>query len=191
MKNLKMKSIFYILSLSFGLIIGSCNVPQAEEKTVTIDPNYNPEAKLDSMGIVLPQPPTPVANFVNSVQTGNLLFLSGNGPLKANGKFITGKLGADLTIEEGYEAARLTGINQLGVLKSALGDLSRVKRIVRVTGMVNASPDFTQHPSVVNGFSDLMVAVFGEKGKHTRAAVGMGSLPFNIAVEIDLIVEIE
>ena len=107
-----------------------------------------------------------VANFVNSVQTGNLLFLSGNGPLKADGKFITGKLGADLTIEEGYEAARITGINQLGVIKNAIGDLSRVKRIVRVTGMVNASPDFTQHPSVVNGFSDLMVAVFGKKGKH-------------------------
>ena len=108
-----------------------------------------------------------------------------------DGKFITGKVGSDLTIEEGYEAARLTGINQIGVLKSTLGDLSRVKRIIRVTGMVNATPDFKQHPAVVNGFSDLMVAVFGEKGKHTRAAVGMASLPFNIAVEIDMIVEIE
>jgi enamine deaminase RidA (YjgF/YER057c/UK114 family) len=96
-----------------------------------------------------------------------------------------------LSIEEGYEAARLTGINQIAILKSALGDLSRVKRIIRATGMVNAAPDFTQHPSVVNGFSDLMVTVFGERGKHTRAAVGMASLPFNIAVEIDVIVEIE
>ena len=96
-----------------------------------------------------------------------------------------------MSIEEGYEAARLTGINQIAILKAALGDLSRVKRIIRATGMVNAAPDFSQHPSVVNGFSDLMVEVFGERGKHTRAAIGMGSLPFNIAVEIDMIVEIE
>ena len=186
-----MKKLLYILVLTFGLILFSCNSPKAQNKTNQVKSDFNPEAKLDSMKIILPQPPTPVANFVNTVQAGNLLFLSGNGPLKADGKFITGKLGADLSIEEGYEAARITGINQLGVIKSAIGDLSRVKRIVRVTGMVNASPDFTQHPSVVNGFSDLMVAVFGEKGKHTRAAVGMGSLPFNIAVEIDMIVEIE
>ena len=186
-----MKKLLYILVLTFGLILFSCSSPKAQNKTDQVNSDFNPEAKLDSMKIVLPQPPTPVANFVNTVQAGNLLFLSGNGPLKADGKFITGKLGADLSIEEGYEAARITGINQLGVIKSAIGDLSRVKRIVRVTGMVNASPDFTQHPSVVNGFSDLMVAVFGEKGKHTRAAVGMGSLPFNIAVEIDMIVEIE
>lgn len=143
------------------------------------------------MGIVLPQPSTPVANFVNTVQVGNLLFLSGNGPLKPDGEFITGKVGEDLTIEEGYEAARLTGVNQIAILKNALGDLSRVKRVIRATGMVNASPDFTEHPSVINGFSDLMVEVFGERGKHTRAAIGMGSLPFNIAVEIDLIVEID
>ena len=186
-----MKKLLYILVLTFGLILFSCSSPKAQNKTNQVNSDFNPEAKLDSMKIVLPQPPTPVANFVNTVQAGNLLFISGNGPLKADGKFITGKLGADLSIKEGYEAARITGINQLGVIKSAIGDLSRVKRIVRVTGMVNASPDFTQHPSVVNGFSDLMVAVFGEKGKHTRAAVGMGSLPFNIAVEIDMIVEIE
>ena len=186
-----MNKLLYTLVLTFGLILFSCSSPKAQNKSDQLKSDYNPEAKLDSMKIVLPQPPTPVANFVNTVQAGNLLFLSGNGPLKADGKFITGKLGADLSIKEGYEAARITGINQLGVIKSAIGDLSRVKRIVRVTGMVNASPDFTQHPSVVNGFSDLMVAVFGEKGKHTRAAVGMGSLPFNIAVEIDMIVEIE
>lgn len=186
-----MSKLFHTLVYIFGLILYSCGSPQAHNKTDQAKPNYNPAAKLDSMGIVLPQSPAPVANFVNSVQTGNLLFLSGNGPLKDDGKFITGKLGTDLTIEEGYEAARLTAINQLGVLKTALGDLKRVKRIVRVTGMVNASSNFTQHPSVVNGFSDLMVDVFGERGKHTRAAVGMSSLPFNIAVEIDMIVEIE
>ncbi len=186
-----MKKTLYLLIFCFGLTLVSCGSPQAQNKTVKVKSDFNPEAKLDSMGIVLPQPAVPVANFVNTVQVGNLLFLSGNGPKKPDGKFITGKVGSDLTIEEGYEAARLTGINQIGVLKSALGDLSRVKRIIRVTGMVNADPDFKQHPSVVNGFSDLMVAVFGERGKHTRAAVGMVSLPFNIAVEIDLIVEIE
>ena len=186
-----MKKIIYLLVLSFGLSLATCSSPQSQNKKVEVKSDFNPEAKLDSMGIVLPQPASPVANFVNTVQVGNLLFLSGNGPLRPDGNFITGKVGTDLSIEEGYEAARLTGINQIAILKSALGDLKRVKRIVRATGMVNASPDFTQHPSVVNGFSDLMVAVFGERGKHTRAAVGMASLPFNIAVEIDVIVEIE
>tara|TARA_A200000113_G_scaffold225611_1_gene247072 strand:+ start:4511 stop:5077 length:567 start_codon:yes stop_codon:yes gene_type:complete len=186
-----MNKIFYTLVITLGLTLVSCGSPQAKDKNVEVKSDYNPEAKLESLGIVLPQPATPVANFVNSVQVGNLLFLSGNGPLKADGKFITGKLGVDLSIEEGYEAARLTGINQIAILKAALGDLSRVKRIIRATGMVNAAPDFSQHPSVVNGFSDLMVEVFGERGKHTRAAIGMGSLPFNIAVEIDMIVEIE
>ena len=186
-----MKKNFYLLIFIVGFTLVSCGSPQTQNKTVEVKSDFNPEAKLDSMGIVLPQPAIPVANFVNTVQVGNLLFLSGNGPKKLDGKFITGKVGSDLTIEEGYEAARLTGINQIGVLKSTLGDLSRVKRIIRVTGMVNATSDFKQHPAVVNGFSDLMVDVFGEKGKHTRAAVGMASLPFNIAVEIDLIVEIE
>lgn len=186
-----MKNIIYTLVLTFGLALVSCGSPKGENNPIEVKSDYNPEAKLDSMGIVLPQPATPVANFVNFVQVGNLLFLSGNGPLKADGKFITGIVGEELTIEEGYEAARLTGINQIAILKSALGDLSRVKRVIRATGMVNASPDFTQHPSVVNGFSDLMVEVFGERGRHTRAAIGMGSLPFNIAVEIDMIVEID
>jgi enamine deaminase RidA (YjgF/YER057c/UK114 family) len=186
-----MKKIAFIGVLTFGLFFVCCNSPVEENQSVKVDVHYNPEAKLDSMGIVLPQPATPVANFVNTVQVGNLLFLSGNGPLKSDGNFITGKLGADLNIEQGYEAARLTGINQIAILKTTLGDLSRVKRIIRATGMVNATPDFTEHPKVVNGFSDLMVAVFGDRGKHTRAAVGMGSLPFNIAVEIDMIVEIE
>jgi len=186
-----MKKKFNLLIFIVGFTLVSCGSPQTQNKTVEVKSDFNPEAKLDSMGIVLPQPAVPVANFVNTVQVGNLLFLSGNGPKKLDGKFITGKVGSDLTIEEGYEAARLTGINQIGVLKSTLGDLSRVKRIIRVTGMVNATPDFKQHPAVVNGFSDLMVAVFGEKGKHTRAAVGMASLPFNIAVEIDMILEIE
>ncbi|WP_194525083.1 RidA family protein [Zobellia roscoffensis] len=152
---------------------------------------YDPEARLQAMGVELSQPSAPMANYVNAVRTGNLIFLSGKGPTKADGENITGKLGVDLTIEEGYEAARITGINQISVLKMELGDLKKVKRIVKVRGMVNAVPDFTDQPKVINGYSDLMVEVFGEKGKHARAAVGMGSLPGNIAVEIEMIVEVE
>lgn len=166
-------------------------VSTEETPIVQKDPNYNPEAKLEELGIVLSEPSAPVANYVNAVRTGNLIFLAGKGPKQANGEYITGKIGQDLTIEDGYKAARLTGINQLAVLKAELGDLSKVKRIVKVLGMVNADPEFTDHPKVVNGFSDLMVEVFGEKGKHARAAVGMGSLPTNIAVEIEMIVEVE
>ncbi|MBT8184572.1 MAG: RidA family protein [Eudoraea sp.] len=155
-----------------------------------MDESYDPEARLQEMGITLSTPSAPVANYVNAVRTGNLIFLAGKGPRKADGENITGKLGADLTIEEGYEAARITGINQLSVLKAELGNLNKVKRVVKVKGMVNAVPDFTDHPKVVNGYSDLMVAVFGDQGKHARAAVGMGSLPSNIAVEIEMIVEV-
>ena len=151
----------------------------------------DPEAKLEALGISLKEPSKPVANYVNAVRTGNLLFLAGKGPRTPEGKLITGKLGADLSVEQGYEAARAVAILQLAVLKTELGDLNKVKRIVKVLGMVNATPDFTDHPEVINGFSDLMVEVFGEKGKHARAAVGMGSLPRNIAVEIEVIVEVE
>jgi enamine deaminase RidA (YjgF/YER057c/UK114 family) len=149
------------------------------------------ENRLKELGIVLPASSAPVANYVNAVQTGNLVFLAGKGPRRDDGSYITGKVGADLSIEQGYQAARLTGIAQLAALKETLGNLDRVKRIVKVLGMVNAGPDFTDHPKVINGFSDLMVEVFGEKGKHARSAVGMNSLPLGIAVEIELIVEIE
>ncbi|NUN99157.1 MAG: RidA family protein [Saprospiraceae bacterium] len=150
-----------------------------------------PEEKLHAMGITLEEPPAPIANYVNAVRTGNLIFLAGKGPRKTDGSYITGKVGMDLSIEQGYEAARLTGINQLSALKAEIGDLSKVRRIVKVLGMVNAPDDFTKHPAVVNGFSDLMVAVFGEKGKHARSAVGMSSLPNGMAVEIEMIVEVE
>ena len=132
-----------------------------------------------------------MANYVNSVRTGNLVYTSGKGPLKADGSYITGKVGRDLTVEEGYAAARLTGIQLLATLKAEVGELSKVKRIVKVLGMVNAGPEFTDHPAVINGCSDLLVEVFGEKGKHARAAVGMGSLPSGIACEIELIAEVE
>lgn len=179
------------------LLAFSCNqVKEVKEEAVievkeAIDPNYNPEAKLQELGIELNTPSAPVANYVNAVRVGNLIFLSGKGPKKADGENITGKIGTDLTIEEGYEAARIVGINQLSVLKAELGNLNKVKRCVKVLGMVNAAPDFTDQPKVINGYSDLMVAVFGDKGKHARAAVGMGSLPSNIAVEIEMIVEVQ
>jgi enamine deaminase RidA (YjgF/YER057c/UK114 family) len=148
------------------------------------------EERLRELGIELPPVSPPVANYVNAVRTGNLVFMAGKGPLRLDGTNITGKVGSDLTVEEGYEAARLTGINLLAALKEEVGDLDKMLRIVKVLGMVNGTPDFTDHPKVINGFSDLMVEVFGEKGKHARAAVGMGSLPGNIAVEIEIIVEV-
>jgi enamine deaminase RidA (YjgF/YER057c/UK114 family) len=153
--------------------------------------DFDPEARLKELGITLPEPPQPVANYVNGVRTGNLIFLAGKGPKRADGTEIIGKLGAGVSIEQGYEAARLTAINQLAVLKAMLGDLKKVKRIVKVLGMVNSDPDFVEQPKVINGFSDLMVAVFGERGRHARAAVGMASLPRGQAVEIELIVEVE
>ncbi len=151
----------------------------------------SPEAKLAELGITLPETGAPVANYVNAVRTGKLVFLAGKGPRQPDGKYITGQVGRELTVQQGYDAAKLTAINQLAALKAEIGDLSRVKRIVKVLGMVNAGPDFTQHPQVINGFSDLMVAVFGEKGKHARSAVGMSSLPLGMAVEVEMIVEIK
>tara|TARA_R110002074_G_scaffold149035_4_gene301232 strand:- start:54849 stop:55346 length:498 start_codon:yes stop_codon:yes gene_type:complete len=161
-----------------------------QTSTVNVDDKYNPQAKLDSLGITLRDQGTPVANYVHAVRSGNLLFLAGKGPKQANGENIVGKLGKDLSINEGYAAAREVAINQLSVLKMELGNLNRIKRIVKVHGMVNAMPDFTDHSKVINGYSDLMVAVFGENGKHARAAVGMGSLPGNMAVEVEMIVEV-
>lgn len=188
-----MKNLWFVLLIALLPAACSDSASSTESETVAKAQvsDYDPESKLEALGIELPTPSTPVANYVNAVRTGNLIFLAGKGPSKPEGGYITGKVGADLTIEEGYEAARLTGINQLAVLKAELGNLNKVKRIVKVLGMVNAAPDFTDHPKVINGYSDLMVEVFGDRGKHARAAVGMGSLPTNIAVEIEMIVEVE
>lgn len=182
-----MKYLF-IFFLSVSSI--ACNQTIQETK-IKEDPTYNPESQLKRLGIDLPETTPPVANYVRAVQTGNLLFLSGSGPKKADGTYITGKVGQDLTMEQGYEAARITAINHLATLKAELGNLNRVKRIVKVLGMVNSTPEFKDQPKVINGFSDLMVEVFGDRGKHARSAVGMSSLPIGIAVEIELIVEIE
>jgi enamine deaminase RidA (YjgF/YER057c/UK114 family) len=149
------------------------------------------EKNLKEKGIVLIPPSAPVANYVNAVRAGKLLYLAGKGPLKEDNTYVTGKVGRDLTIEQGYEAARITAINHLAVIKNELGSLNKVKRIVKVLGMVNCTEDFKDQPKVINGYSDLMVEIFGEKGKHARSAVGMNALPFNMAVEIEVIVEIE
>ena len=151
----------------------------------------DPAAKLKELGIVLAPPTAPIANYVNVVRTGNLLFLAGKGPLPKDGKDVVGRLGKDMTVDEGYQAARSVAMAHLAVLQHELGDLKRVRRIVKVLGMVNSDPAFTQQPAVVNGYSDLMVAVFGDRGKHARLAVGMATLPGGIPVEVEVIVEID
>ena len=148
------------------------------------------EAKLKELKIELPKPLVPAGNYVGAKTVGKLVYLSGEGPRLPNG-VISGKVGEDLSVEEGQEAARLVGLNMLTTLRNHIGDLDRVKQIVKVFGMVNALPNFKQHPSVINGFSDLMVEVFGDKGRGARSAVGMSSLPFQIACEVEMIVEIE
>ena len=151
----------------------------------------NIENRIEALGITLPESPQPIANYVPTVQTGNLLFVAGLGPAaREDGSTPSGKVGKDLTLDEGYEAARLVGINLLSRLKSSLGDLDRVERIVKLLSMVNCTPEFNQQPQVANGCSDLLVEVFGEKGRHARSAVGMASLPNDIPVEIEMIVEI-
>ena len=149
-----------------------------------------PEQRLHELGHVLPPAPKSVANYVGSVQTGNLLFLSGKGPDLAGGRQWRGKLGAELTTEEGYTAARDTMLNLLAVVHEDIGALSRIRRIVKVLGMVNSAPDFTDQPKVINGASDLLVEIFGDRGRHARSAVGMASLPGGIPVEIEMIVEL-
>ncbi|HMQ00969.1 MAG TPA: RidA family protein [Cyclobacteriaceae bacterium] len=148
------------------------------------------EENVKELKLELFTPPAPMANYVRAVRTGNLLFLAGHGPTKADGTNIQGKVGVDLNLDEGYQAARQVGIAMLSTIKNELGDLNKVKRIVKVTGWVNCPADFKDQPMVMNGFSDLMVAVFGEKGKHARAALGANSLPSNISVEVEMIVEI-
>jgi len=146
-----------------------------------------PEQKLAALGLKLPETPSPMANYVPYRLAGNLLFLSGQGPRRSDGSFVVGRLGKDASIEQGYEAARLTGLQLLAAAKSAVGELSRVEAVVKLLGMVNAEPDFTDHPKVVNGCSDLFVEALGDAGRHARSAVGMGSLPNGIMVEIEAI----
>lgn len=148
------------------------------------------EKRLTDLGIELPALPAPIANFKPGIITGNLLYLSGQGPVLASGVLATGKVGVDITVEEAYQHARRTGLVLIAAMQKMLGDLDRVRQIVKLLGMVNAATDFDQHPKVINGCSDLLVEVFGDIGSHARSAVGMGSLPGNISVEIEAIVEI-
>lgn len=149
------------------------------------------EARLKEIGITVPAAAAPLASYVPTVQTGSLLFLSGQVTLKDGKREFVGKLGRDFTTEQGAEAARLCALNIVAQLKAALGDLDRVRRVVKLTGFVNAVPDFTEQPQVVNGASDLLAEIFGDKGKHARSAVGVGSLPGGVACEVEAIVEIE
>jgi enamine deaminase RidA (YjgF/YER057c/UK114 family) len=149
------------------------------------------EQRLEQLGITLPPVPNPAGTYSHAVRSGNMLYLSGKGPHTADGTAPTGKVGRDVATEEAYQHARSVGLTLIAVLKQTLGDLDRVKQVVKVLGMVNAAPDFGQQPQVINGCSDLFVEVFGEQGRHARSAVGMGSLPSGITVEIEAIVEVE
>ncbi len=155
---------------------------------VMAEPVETPESRLAAAGYSLPGPPKPVATYVTSVRTGNLLFLSGHG--ECGEPFTRGKVGGDLTLEQGRQSAEKVGLCMLATIKAAVGELSKVKRFVRILGMVQSTEDFKDHPKVVNGFSDLMVVAFGDGGKAARSAVGMQSLPSNIAVEIEATVEL-
>ncbi|WP_018260255.1 RidA family protein [Methylobacterium sp. WSM2598] len=157
-------------------------MPTQEEPT--------PEDALAALGLSLPEVPVPVANYVPYRLVGECLYLSGQGPKRPDGTYRTGRLGRDTTVEEGYADARLAGLQLLAVAKAALGDLSRVTAVVKLLGMVNAEPDFADHPKVINGCSDLFVAVLGEAGRHARSAVGMGSLPNGMTVEVEAILQV-
>jgi len=170
-----------ILGVEFG---GLASMASAEEA-------FDPAGRLVNLGIELPEVSPPVANYVRTVRSGNLVFTSGHGPRQSDGTLVTGKLGRDLTVQQGYEAARLTAIALLASLEQEIGDLSKVRRVVKVTGMVNSDPEFTDQSKVINGCSDLLVEVFGERGRHARAAVGMAALPMGIAVEIEMVVEVD
>jgi len=149
------------------------------------------EKKLEEKGISLPSAPRPVANYVPALRTGNLLFVSGHGPYNDGRIKISGKVGKELTLEEGYQVARNVALNCLATVKDLLGDLDKVKKVVKLLGMVNCTEDFKDQPKVINGASDLLVEIFGDAGKHARSAVGMQALPNNIPVEIEMILEVE
>ena len=191
-----MEKIKYLFLILF-LVNCTSNDREALDYSLMNKPlyDYDVEEKIKQLNIELPIPGEPIANYVPAVrfsETKNsmLVYVSGTGPRKENGDYLTGRLGDDMTIEEGYDAAKLTGINILASLKKEIGDLNKIKRFVKVIGMVNSTADFYQQPAVINGFSDFIVEVFGDRGKHARSAVGMVSLPSNIAVEIEVVVEV-
>ena len=183
-----MKNLFFLVCLA----LCACNSKAPPSGLPSALYTYDVEDKIAELGIQLyGQKKPPGLKIQMATQSGTMIYLSGNGPISENGARIEGKVGIDITTEEGYEAARLTAINHLSVLKEHLGDLNKVVRIVKVFGMVNCDDTFTEHPKVINGYSEVMLDVFGERGKHSRSAVGMNSLPWNLACEIETIVEVQ
>ena len=181
---MKIQIIFIVLLLSVSGLSTNSALAQAKAK--------DPETRIQELGIKLrTRGGNSTGSFIGAVRVGNLVYLSGQGPLIEDGKYIIGKVGKELNFEEAKNAARLTGISMLEALKASVGNLNNVKRIVKVLGMVNAVPEFDNHSQVINGFSDLMVEVFGENGRHARSAIGLGSLPRNIPVEVEMIVEMK
>jgi enamine deaminase RidA (YjgF/YER057c/UK114 family) len=164
---------------------------QTDNVTLPKEEIMSAEARLKELGIALPALPKPVANYLPYRLAGNILYLAGQGPRDANGAHLTGKLGADISIEEGYRRARLVGLGLLAAMRDALGSLDRVDFVVKLLGMVNAVPDFNDSPKVINGCSDLFVEIFGEAGRHARSAVGNVMLPNQISVEIEGIVAVK
>jgi len=186
-----MKKYSLLFLLSVALLSCSPKQEDSAKKETAAAPAVDIEARLKELNIQLVEPSVPTANFVKTVRVGNLVYTSGHGPDRTEGGPLTGRVGDDLTLEQGQEAARLTGVALLSSLKKEIGDLSKVKRVVKVLGMVQCTPEFKDQPKVMNAFSDMMVDIFGEKGKHARSAVGMSALPGNIAIEIEMIVEVE
>jgi enamine deaminase RidA (YjgF/YER057c/UK114 family) len=149
------------------------------------------EEKIKALGLELSPPPAPAGNYIGAITYGKLVYLAGHGPSDADGKYRKGKVPSEVSLDEAYDAARMVALNMLATLKNEIGDLDRVRRFIKVLGMVNAEPDFEKQPKVINGFSDLMVEIFGDSGRCPRSAVGLGSLPFQIPVEIEAIVELK
>ena len=182
-----MKNLLVVLLL----VLGCQPAPKQTEDAKPLY-DYDVEEQVTQLGIELEEIQLPPGLSIElAVRQGDLIYLSGNGPRLSNGKQIAGKVGEDLTLEEGYEAARLTAINHLSVLKSEIGDLNKVVKVIKVFGMVNAPSSFSEHPKVINGYSDLLIEVFGDRGKHARSAVGMCSLPWDLACEVEAIVQIQ
>lgn len=188
-----MRASAYLLTILLSPLLVSQAVfgQHDQDARATQADTFDVEQRLTELNIVLPTPATPVANYVSAVRSGNMVYLAGAGPRNAAGEYVKGRLGEDLDLEAGYEAARLAGISLLAGLKAEVGDLNRVKRIVKAFGMVNSDPSFTGQSSVMNGFSDLMVDVFGDRGRHARSVAGMAALPLGLAVEIEMIVELD
>ena len=166
-----------------SLLIGAASIARAQGATT-------PEARLKAAGVELPAAPKAMANYVPAVRTGNLVYLAGQGPIIDGKPVMTGKVGAEVSEEDGYKAARIAILNALAALRAEIGSLDRVRRVVKVTGWVNSAPGFTRQSLVMNGASDLLVQAFGEAGRHARTSVSANELPFNIPVEIELIVEV-